>query len=151
MGSVIARRVEGLRADTVVRPDKHAVAAVGAAAYDEIGQHAAPVVAGAAEHDAAARIGIVRSRREMSYILILLPAPSEKNGAPAANAGSAQTIGNEPILPRDPENRICIFLNAPLSLCAFILSHLPAFVKSRRDGIINERFPGSPRIFVLFP
>ena len=53
------RRVEGLRADAVVRPDKHAVAAVGAAAHDEIGQHAAPVVAGAAEHDAAARIGIV--------------------------------------------------------------------------------------------
>ena len=84
----------------------------------------------------------------MSYILILLPAPSEKNGAPAANAGVPR---------RSATNRSCraipktgsVFLNAPLSLCAFILSHLPAFVKSRRDGIINERF-GFPRGFLCF-
>ena len=58
---------------------------------------------------------------------------------------------------RSATNRSCraipktgsVFLNAPLSLCAFILSHLPAFVKSRRDGIINERF-GFPRGFLCF-
>ena len=69
-------------------------------------------------------------------------------GVHAANAGVPR---------RSATNRSCraipktgsVFLNAPLSLCAFILSHLPAFVKSRRDGIINERF-GFPRGFLCF-
>jgi hypothetical protein len=58
----------------------------------------------------------------MSYILILLPAPSEKKRRTCRKRRCAQTVGNEPILPRDPENRVCIFERAAFSLCLYFIT-----------------------------
>ena len=76
------RRVEGLRADAVVRPDKHAVAAVGAAAHDEIVNEVP------AYKDAPAGVGILPQKgqkiKHCSSPLRFVPRPAPLPGAEAA-------------------------------------------------------------------